>query len=172
MDEKLRMIRTVSNRLVSALAVLLCIIIPGSFFALYYGRVPFALAIFTVGVVGGVVGLQRRLKRMSEEDLTLLANSWVYVCLSPLTGGILAVVIYILFVSGMLKGELFPEFAPDDPTKSEIGLPVLFNVHPLAAGDYGKALLWGFIAGFSERFATDIISRFESNAGSENKPGT
>jgi hypothetical protein len=172
MDEKLRMIRKVSNRIVSALAVLLCIIIPGSFYTLYHGGVPTALAIFTVGVVGGVVGLQRRLKRMSDEDLMLLANSWVYVCLSPLTGGILAVVIYILFVSGMLKGGLFPEFAPvDDPTKSEIGLPVLFKVHPLAAGDYGKALLWGFIAGFSERFATDIISRFESNAASENKPG-
>jgi len=145
MNEKLRLIRTVSNRLVSALAVLLCIIIPGSFYALYHGGVPTALAIFTVGVVGGVVGLQRRLKTMSDDDLTLLANSWVYVCLSPLTGGILAVVTYILFVSGMLQGELFPHFVPDDPTNSEIGLPVLFKVH----------------------CATDIISRFESNATSE-----
>jgi len=167
MNEKLRLIRTVSNRLVSALAVLLCIIIPGSFYALYHGGVPTALAIFTVGVVGGVVGLQRRLKTMSDDDLTLLANSWVYVCLSPLTGGILAVVTYILFVSGMLQGELFPHFVPDDPTNSEIGLPVLFKVHCATGGDYGKALLWGFIAGFSERFATDIISRFESNATSE-----
>jgi hypothetical protein len=48
---------------------------------------------------------------------------------------------------------------------------VLFNVHPLAAADYGKALLWGFIAGFSERFPTNIIGRFDSNAASENKPG-
>jgi hypothetical protein len=72
----------------------------------------------------------------------------------------------------MLKGGLFPEFAPlDNPTKSEIGLSMLFKVHCLTAGDYGKALLWGFIAGFSERFATDIISRFESNATSDNKPG-
>ena len=131
---------------------------------------PLAFAIFTVGVVGGFVGLQRRLKSMSDDDLTLLANSWVYVCLSPLTGGILAVVIYILFISGMLKGELFPEFAPEDPTKNEIGLSVLFKVHCLTAGDYGKALLWGFIAGFSERFATDIISRFQSNGTSDNKP--
>jgi hypothetical protein len=171
MDEKLRRIRTVSNRLVTALAVLLCITIAGWLWVLVSGARVLALAIFTVGMLGGFVGLQRRLKSMSDDDLTLLADSWVYVCLSPLAGGILAVVIYILFVSGMLKGELFPKFAPDDPTNNEIGLSVLFNVHPLAAADYGKALLWGFIAGFSERFATNIIGRFDSNAASENKPG-
>jgi hypothetical protein len=50
-------------------------------------------------------------------------------------------------------------------------LRVLFAVHCATGADYGKALLWGFVAGFSERFATDIISRFESNATSENKKG-
>jgi hypothetical protein len=192
MNEKLRMIRTVSNRLVVVLTVLLCIIVTASFYVLYQGDVPeatgtvpssrsstlaaaanraTALGIFAVGVVGGVVGLQRRLKQMSDDDLTLLANSWVYVCLSPLTGGVLAVVTYIFFVSGMLKGELFPEFVPDDPSSGNIGLRVLFAVHCATGADYGKALLWGFVAGFSERFATDIISRFESNATSENKKG-
>lgn len=168
MNEKLTMIQTVSNRLVSALTVLLCISILGSFFA---GNLGMALAIFAVGVIGGFVGLQRRLKKMSDDDLTLLANSWVYICLSPLTGGFLAVVIYILFLSGMLQGELFPKFAPDTFHEGDKGLPVLFSVHCAAPADYGKALLWGFIAGFSERFATDIISRFESNATSDNKPG-
>jgi hypothetical protein len=170
MNEKLRMIRTVSNRLVTALAVLLCIMIAGSYCIRQFHLKPFALAIFTVGVVGGFVGLQRRLKSMSDDDLTLLANSWVYVCLSPLAGGILAVVIYILFISGMLTGALFPEFTPDDSTKSA-GMSVLFDFHCSTPEDYGKALLWGFIAGFSERFATDIISRFESHATSDNKRG-
>ena len=170
MNEKLRMIRTVSNRLVTALAVLLCITIAGWLWVLVSGARVLALAIFTVGVVGGFVGLQRRLKSMSDDDLTLLANSWVYVCLSPLAGGILAVVIYILFISGMLTGALFPEFTPDDSTKSA-GMSVLFDFHCSTPEDYGKALLWGFIAGFSERFVTDIISRFESNAASENKKG-
>jgi hypothetical protein len=168
MNEKLRMIRTVSNRLMTALAVLLCIIIAGWIcVSVFHARV-LGLAIFTAGVVGGFVGLQRRLKSMSDDDLTLLANSWLYVCLSPLAGGFLAVVIYIFFISGMLKGELFPKFA-DDPTNNEIGLSVLFNVHCSTAADYGKALLWGFIAGFSERFATDIIGRFQANSTSDKK---
>jgi hypothetical protein len=89
MNEKLRMIRTVSNRLVIVLTILLCIIVPASYYVLRGGDAPTALGIFAVGVVGGVVGLQRRLKQMSDDDLTLLANSWVYVCLSPLTGGVL-----------------------------------------------------------------------------------
>jgi hypothetical protein len=33
-------------------------------------------------------------------------------------------------------------------------------------------MFWSFIAGFSERLATDIISRFESSAAPENKPKT
>ena len=78
--------------------------------------------------------------------------------------------IYILFISGMLTGALFPEFTPDDSTKSA-GMSVLFDFHCSTPEDYGKALLWGFIAGFSERFATDIISRFESHATSDNKRG-
>jgi len=171
MNEKLRLVRTVSNRIAGVLAVLLSVIIPASFYVVYKEYRVTALAIFAVGVIGGVVGLQRRLKQMSDDDLTLLANSWLSVCLSPLTGGVLAVVTYILFASGMLQGELFPHFEPDNSSNPDIGLRVLFAVHCKTGADYGKALLWVFVAGFSERFVTDIISRFESNAASENKKG-
>ena len=170
MNEKLKLIRTISNRLVGALTILICLIVPGAFYALYHGGVPTALAIFTVGVVGGVVGLQRRLKQMSDDDLTLLANSWVYICLSPLVGGILAVVTYVFFVSGILQGDFFPKFLPDEPADNTKGLATLFAVHGATAEDYGKMLLWGFISGFSERFTTDIINRFESKTTSENEP--
>lgn len=170
MNEKLKLIRKISNRLVGALTTLTCMIVPGAFYSLYQGGVPTALAVFAVGILGGVVGLQRRLKQMSDDDLTLLANSWVYVCLAPLVGGILAVVTYVFFVSGILQGDFFPKFLPDEPASNTKGLATLFAVHGATAGDYGKMLLWGFISGFSERFATDIISRFESEPKSENKP--
>jgi hypothetical protein len=160
----------VSNRLVGALTVLLSLIIPGAFYSLYHSGVPTALAVFTVGVVGGVVGLQRRLKQMSDDDLTLLANSWVYVGLSPLVGGILAIVTYVFFISGILQGDFFPKFLPDESAGNTRGLATLFAVHGATAEDYGKMLLWGFISGFSERFTTDIISRFESQTVVESKP--
>jgi len=99
------------------------------FFSIYHGGFPSALAVFIVGLIGGFVGLQRRLKGMSDDDLMLLANSWVYVCLSPLVGGILAVIIYVFFVSGLLQGDFFPKFVPDDPDEKQKGLAMLFAVH-------------------------------------------
>jgi len=178
MNEKLQMLRTISNRLARALVILVCVFIPGAIYA--YSNpgsilISTPLVAFVVGVIDGFVGLQRRLKKMSDDDLTLLANSWVYVCLSPLVGGILAVVTYILFVSGLLAGDLFPKFVPDVVPDADIaagkdqGLSAIFAVHGEAA-DYGKMIFWCFIAGFSERFATDIISRFESQAAPDNKP--
>lgn len=198
MNEKIQMVRKISNRLAIALAILVALFIPG---ALYAHSNPGTtiisapLAAFAAGVIGGFVGLQRRLKGMSEDDLTLLANSWVYVCLSPLVGGILAVVVYILFISELLAGDLFPTFVPDDAAQTASvadatnsltamaadsiqqataagkpkGLSAIFEIHGTAA-DYGKMMFWSFLAGFSERFATDIINRFESDATVGDKP--
>ena len=171
MNEKLQLIRTISNRLARALAILVSLFIPGAiYFYLHRQSVVISapLVAFVCGVIGGFVGLQRRLKRMSDDDLMLLANSWVYVCLSPLVGGILAVITYILFISGLLAGDLFPKFVAD-PGMSAKGLDKIFAIHGEFA-DYGKMMFWCFIAGFSERFATDIISRFESEATHDNKP--
>lgn len=167
MNATLEKIRTISNRLARALAILVAIFIPGALYAYTHPGSLFTstpMACFSVGIIGGFVGLQRRLKKMTEEDLTLLAHSWVYVCLAPLVGGILAVLTYVLFVSGLLAGDLFPKFVADADAASHQGLSAIFAIHGEAA-DYGKMLFWCFISGFSERFATDIISRFESQTG-------
>lgn len=68
------------------------------------------------------------------------------------------------FVSGILRGAFFPTFVPDNPNEKQEGLAMLFAVHGDKPEDYGKMILWGFIAGFSERFVTDILSRFESKS--------
>ncbi|MFN7982681.1 MAG: hypothetical protein U0Q11_12545 [Vicinamibacterales bacterium] len=172
MNETLEKIRTISNRLAKCLGVLVVLFVPGAFYVYlrpgnHLTSPP--MAAFMVGIIGGFVGLQRRLKKMSDDDLTLLANSWVYVCLSPLVGGILAVLIYVLFVSGLLAGDLFPTFVPDQGSESVVGISSIFAIHG-GPGDYGKMLVWCFIAGFSERFATDIISRFETQANTSDEP--
>jgi len=57
-----------------------------------------------VGAVGGFVGLQRRLKQLSEDDLVLIRASWVYTILALLVGGILALLLYILsHPSGLMR---------------------------------------------------------------------
>src|SRR5215469_6694278 len=122
MNEKLQLIRTISNRLARALGILVSLFILGAIYAyLHPGSVLIStpLVAFVCGVIGGFVGLQRRLKSMSDDDLMLLANSWVYVCLSPLVGGVLAVITYILFISGLLAGDLFPKFVADTCTSAK-----------------------------------------------------
>jgi hypothetical protein len=170
MNEKIDLLRIISNRLARVLGILVAIFIPAALF-LYLNPdsvlISTPVAAFTVGVIGGFVGLQRRLKKMPDQDLSLLAHSWVYICLSPLVGGILAVITYILFLSGLLEGDLFPSIVADivkDGEDAPQGLPAVFAVHGETPADYGKILFWSFLAGFSERFATDIISRFETQA--------
>ena len=174
MNETLRTIRKISNRLATALAVLVALVIAGAFFAQSAGGgaiVTAPVAAFAAGVVGGFVGLQRRLKSTSEEDLALLANSWVYVCL---VGGILAVVLYVLFISQLVSGKLFPEFILDaqpGSTAATTGFAEIFAVHG-GPVDYAKMMFWSFVAGFSERFVTDIVSRFDSASASDAKAGS
>ncbi|TKB27433.1 hypothetical protein FCL47_04655 [Desulfopila sp. IMCC35006] len=176
MTEKLQAIRKISNRLAIALAVLVLLVICGAFLTLHRPEGKFVtapIAAFSAGIIGGFVGLQRRLKLMSEDDLALLANSWVYVCLSPLVGGILAVVLYVLFISTLISGDLFPKFIPDSNElciEVKKGFSTIFAVHGESV-DYAKMMFWSFVAGFSERFVTDIISKFETAPGPADQPG-
>lgn len=120
------------------------------------------------GLVGGFVGIQRRLKDLTMEDLALLADSRVYLLLAPSVGGVLALVLYILFLSGLLQGDLFPKFQPDvhvKGTSATTGFFSIFNQHAAAGfAGYAKLMFWCFVAGYSERFVTDVIGKFEGNA--------
>ncbi len=156
-------LQIVSKRLLWFLVVLVAVGVPGAFFADFGRGVPTPVAVLFVGLVGGFVGLQRRLKSLPGEDLALLAESWPTIALSPIAGAILAELVYLLFISGLLKGKIFPEFEPDGPGMGNPGLRELFAVHCKASSDYAMVLFWSFVAGFSEKFATNIISQFESH---------
>ncbi len=173
MNERIQLLRDVNNRLVWSLTVLVTVGIAGSFFAYFRGAVtpvPTPVAVFFVGFVGGFVGLQRRLKTLPVEDLTLLGRSLVCVVISPLAGAILAELLYLLFISGLLAGNLFPLFVADNQGASSEGLKTLFQVHCPDAANYAKVLFWSFVAGFSEKFATNILQQFEQSAPEAKKP--
>lgn len=138
-------------------ALILAIFLPGSSFV-----VP--VMIVVVGAGGGFIGLQRRLKELTPADLSLIAESWVYTCLSPLVGGMLALLLYVLFLSELVTGTLFPQFAADDTGGSGSGFSVIFAQHAASYQDYAKLFFWSFVAGFSEKFVTNVISRFEGTA--------
>ena len=159
------LIRVVSNRLFVVLAFFLLLMAFWSTVVFFknssFTGAALAPVIF-MGVLGGLIGLQNRLKQLPAEDLMLLARSTSYLLLAPLVGGFLAVLLFILFISGLLEGGLFPKFVADADAADSRGIRRLMAVHGLTHHTYGKLMFWCFVAGFSERFVTNIIGKFES----------
>ena len=165
LSEEQEMIRIISNRLFMALLLLLLIAVLVGFLTFRFGETIVGATngmVLLCGAIGGFISLQRRLKSFEHEDLVLLARSWIYVLLSPLVGGILALLLFFLFIGGLLQGDLFPRFDETENVKS--GLSTLFEVRGVDHKDYAKLIFWCFLAGFSESFVTNIISHFESSA--------
>lgn len=168
MPTKIELIKAVSARLVIVLivwAVAASAIIAGFIFLVQW--VPVLVVTLACGVLGGFIGLQRRLKMLSVADLKLLSESWYYALLSPLVGGFLAVVLYAVFISELLTGGLFPSFTFDPTDAAKPGTVVfrdIMLVHATTVQDYAKLLVWSFIAGFSERFVINIIGQFKGTA--------
>jgi hypothetical protein len=85
-----------------------------------------------------------------------------YSLVPPLVGIIGAFVVYLLFAAGILKGDLFPEFrCLEGHTCNDFHGFVAYWL-PADAESNAKAIIWGFIAGFSERFVPDILNRMGS----------
>jgi hypothetical protein len=122
-----------------------------------YGEV--MTLIFCSGAVGGVVNNYFRLAKLTEVEGDPKSSSALMITQMYVTiviAGILAIVAYGLFLSGLVQGSLFPEF--ENTTQSYGGLTeMLLGLAPRTNLDAAKAILWGFIAGFSERFVPNII---------------
>lgn len=135
----------------------------------FFAATPFLALV--VGAIGGFVSLQRKLKHLSEDDLDLLSRSWFYTVQAPFVGGILALLLYILFLSDLVQGTLFPVFVADSdiPAENLEKFEVIFATHG-EAKDYAKLVFWCFLAGFSENFVTDMIGQVQQAATAPTKP--
>jgi hypothetical protein len=60
---------------------------------------------------------------------------------------------------GLLVTNLFPNFV--DPGSGGTVLDKFVRVEPETVEDIGKLLVWCFLAGYSERFVTDILGQLE-----------
>ncbi len=178
LDARQELLRLIGNRLfvLLALSVLLVTLWIATVNLAFKGSHSALPAVFFTGVLGGVIGLQNRLMDLTDGDLLLLTKSLMYLLLAPLVGGFMAVLLYILFISGLVSGDLFPSFSADSQsdasqsTSAESGIGSIFQIHATSFAEYGKLIFWSFVAGFSERFVTRIISRFESSANPGDKP--
>lgn len=135
-----------------------------------FGLVPYEALIFVSGTVGGVVNSFRRIQNLStaktHESSPMterLVTIQIYV--SPFVGGIFAFVLYTIFMAGLIQGSLFPEFV--EPAKYVSYKDFAASSIPATNADVAKAIVWAFIAGFSEGLVPNFISKITKDAGQE-----
>ncbi len=100
----------------------------------------------------------------TEQNTSIVEDKSTYfilklqIFLSPIFGGLFAVVLYGVFISGIIQGELFPKFKGAEDSFST---PYEFssNTLPATNADMSKAILWAFIAGFAEGFVPNFIDK-------------
>lgn len=137
------------------------------------GGLTVGIAVMAAGAGGGFVSSLRRLysfqdifPRREYTQLFRQMNFYVvaYSLVPPVVGTIAAIIIYLLFAGGVLKGDLFPDFhCAEGQTCTDFHGFVTYWM-PIDAPANAKAIVWGFIAGFSERFVPDILNRFAENS--------
>lgn len=174
-QERQRHLQTVTRKLVSLTGG--CIIALLIYFYIIIKIAPpqqtyLVVIVFTAGLIGGFVSIQQRLPRIGLGELRELSTSWLSILLIPVNGGIFALVLMLLFVSGIVEGALFPKYGEMPPFdhKSLEELMVLYSswlktTFPATGPDIAKLLFWSFVAGFSERFVPQIIRKTTDNAG-------
>ncbi len=121
--------------------------------------------VFIAGNIGGYVGMHRNLSSLSDVELTQLSCSWLGLVVPSFVGGILSCVLYLLFISGIISGELFPKIIEDAAQmggKKPENFVAIFNQHADGASEYAKLLFWTFVAGFNQKYVVDIIETVKS----------
>lgn len=137
------------------------------------GGVTIMVAVIVAGAGGGFVSSLRRLysfqdvfPRRGYVRLFRKMNFYViaYSLVPAVVGMIGSVIVYLLFAADLLKGDLFPEFHCSLGNTCGDFHGFVSHWSPAGPAANAKAIVWGFIAGFSERFVPDILNRL----GSEN----
>lgn len=133
------------------------------------------MIIFLAGAAGGVANNYRRLLHIPldvirEQSLTTTQFITFQIYVSPLVGGVFAMVLYLIFMSGLLQGTFFPAFSPIMQDGYESFKLFSFGANPATNQDAAKAILWAFIAGFSEGLVPNFIDKILREVTKTDKP--
>ena len=127
---------------------------------------PLLLLVVLAGMLGAFFSALTRLYHVDDAGTALITPMvgelggkymFMYASVPSVIGAIAALVMYMLFVSGLVQGDLFPSIACMDEKGCKSISGLMKHYWPEEPTDYGKALVWSFIAGFSERFVPDLL---------------
>jgi hypothetical protein len=127
---------------------------------------PLLLLIILAGTIGALFSALTRLYQVDQASIALITPTvealgggylMMYSFVPPLIGAIAAVVLYLIFVGGLMSGSLFPTIDCLEGKACGNIIEMMQNYVPEGPQDVGKALVWAFIAGFSERLVPDLL---------------
>ncbi len=119
------------------------------------------LLVFVIGNIGGYVGVHRSLGDLKDEEVIELSKTWWSIVAPSLIGGVLALVLYVLFASRILAGDLFPSIVPDKDSPQDTVRSILTQ-HAEGMSAYAKLFFWSFIGGFNQKYVVDIINSIKA----------
>ncbi len=134
----------------------------------------FQLALLA-GAIGGTMSLIQRVQSLPEADPLLFRLSGVTTVIQtlivpPLTGSIFAGLLFLIFASGVLSGDVFPKFVVSPPNPKGVDFNAFFfQTAPDSGKSYALVMVWSFIAGFLERFVPDTIDRLTAQRSTGKK---
>jgi hypothetical protein len=126
------------------------------------------LCVVYFGIIGGFVSSQRRMQSIPADTDPLVSifgldNARYYLWLSPLLGGIFAVILSLMFVAGVLQGTIFPDFyVPSKVIGRSLFDIFAWQALPNGTASWAKLFVWAFLAGFAERLVPDSLDRLSS----------
>jgi hypothetical protein len=125
------------------------------------------------GILGGFVSIQQRTKKISNRELQLLSKSWFQILLIPIYGGIFSLLLYVIFLSGLISGQFFPTFnfppIPVTGVNTSYLQSFLAYTYPSSGQELAKLIFWCFLAGFSERLVPQIMANFSNEIEGESE---
>jgi len=136
---------------------------------LIFSKVTVLMVVIASGALGGFVSALRRLYAFQRVFPVNFFKNWhkidlyliIYSMIPSLVGAIAAATLYVIFASQLINGPVFPEFyLSSQNIRHDEFENFVWNWQPVSPSAYAKALVWSFIAGFTERFVPDLLDSF------------
>lgn len=154
------------------LLIVFLVLIALSVVAVYAGGDVAVIALtFLTGNIGGYVGIHRNLAGLSDAELVELSETWLGLVIPSFVGGLLACVLYAIFISGLIAGEMFPTIVADTGLAPD-GFKAIFHQHAQGPAEYAKLFFWSFVAGFNQKYVVDVIDSIKSNNVNSTPPSS
>ena len=82
----------------------------------------------------------------------------LYLAWKSAIASVFAVIVNLIFISGIVSGELFPRFYGADLSYLDM-IQWALSIDPQTNADMAKILLWSFVAGFSEKLVPNMVTK-------------